>query len=319
VNFPFLPDEVRGNTRPHRPIWLFVKRPEWPDYLHLGQLEAAYSWGGRTGRWEANFSLKKPVPETIWGELQGPGFLLPDHARLDAALSRLGPTADAETRFAVLRELTTYWHGPIGAEDGLSEETCSSTPMPNALMRWYRWAGRRSAILSAQNVLLRPEPPQSEGPQPYRLRMSDSRLLFYTENQGCYFWSTLAKGEDPPVFGRAEMTGPWQPEGMTLTEHLILACLFEAILCHSPYGANCVAISRTAAEEIAAFIPPVAISPWRWLDGAAFHAGHGAFMVLTGLNSPDEQSVGIWVGAKSQTSLNFLHSIGYIDWEYAAF
>jgi hypothetical protein len=54
-------------------------------------------------------------------------------------------------------------------------------------------------------------------------------LAFCRENQGCYFWSTLPEGDDPPVFGRENDAEPWRPEAMTVSEHLILACLLEAI------------------------------------------------------------------------------------------
>ena len=59
------------------------------------------------------------------------------------------------------------------------------------------------------------------------------RLLFYVENQGVYQWSTLLEGDDPPVFGRYEGRGRWAKEGVTLSEHLILMCLFEAVMCHA--------------------------------------------------------------------------------------
>jgi hypothetical protein len=44
-------------------------------------------------------------------------------------------------------------------------------------------------------------------------------------------------GDDPPVFGRYQSTDPWAQEGVTLSEHLILACLFEAVICDAKYGA----------------------------------------------------------------------------------
>jgi hypothetical protein len=34
-----------------------------------------------------------------------------------------------------------------------------------------------------------------------------------------------------------DSTDPWEQEDITLSEHLILACLFEAVTCHAKYGA----------------------------------------------------------------------------------
>ena len=320
ARFPFLPDEVRANSRPHRPIWLFLKRPEWDDYAHVGQLEPAYSWGGKVGSWHADFDLESVLPGALWAEFHGPEFRVPDPARLDAAFKRLGQTADADTRFAVLQEFVEYWHGPIGADDGLTEGECALVPMPTMLKRWYRWVGRRSDIVSGQNFLLRPEPERAGAIQPYRLRMSDGRLFFYTENQGCYLWGTLPDGDDPPVFGRLSEADPWKPEGVTLGEHLILACLFEAILCHAPYAANSTGLDRKRVDEIAAVIPPIAIGPWRWLNGGRFHAGGGAFMVVMGADGEGDSVDSVWIGAKTQAPLAFLHSLAdIIDWDSAAF
>ena len=46
----------------------------------------------------------------------------------------------------------------------------------------------------------------------------------------------------------------------TLSEHLILACLFEAVICHAKYGAAG-ALEEERLSEIARRIPPVAIAP----------------------------------------------------------
>jgi hypothetical protein len=106
---------------------------------------------------------------------------------------------------------------------------------------------------------------------------------------------------------------------MLLSEHLILAALFEGILRCAPYGATAW-VDRRQLEEIATVIPPLAIPPWRWCGRMQFHAGGGAFMVAA-----VEAVVGgrpcsdVWIGAKEQEPLVFLRSLSGIDWNYAAF
>jgi hypothetical protein len=123
-----------------------------------------------------------------------------------------------------------------------------------------------------------------------------------------YHWSTLTHGDDPPVFGRYESTDPWELEDVTLSEHLILVCLFEALMCHATYGASISWLEEEKLSEIARTIPPVAIAPWRW--GFRFYAGRGAFMCAA------EGSV--WIGAKTEHPLQFLKPYVNDDWDYVA-
>jgi hypothetical protein len=291
-------------------IWLFVRRPEWDDYLYAGRLASPNSWGHRAGSWHVNFELSPTLPTAVWTELQGAPPADREHARLGAMLSGLGPSTTTQVRFATLRALVEYWHGKIGADDGLPDAALDGARMPAVLMQWYRWAGRRADILSGQNFLLAPD----------RLRIEDGRLFFYHENQGCYLWATLPEGDDPPVFGREDERDAWQPEGMALSEHLILAALFEAILRFAPYGAHSSWVDHRRLEEIAKIIPPLAIPPWRWNGHTQIHAGGGAFMVaIRDVLIGGQRCNDIWIGAKQQEPLLFLRSFPDIDWSFAAF
>jgi hypothetical protein len=210
-------------------------------------------------------------------------------------------SADSDTRFGVLQELVTYWHGNIAAEDGLLDETLNLFPMPQMLRRWYRFAGRRSDILSGQNFLLDPE----------GLSLEDDRLVFYRENQGVYSVATLSEGDDPPVFSRDD-TDRWAPGGMTVSEHLILACLYEAILHRAPYGGWIMGLEQEIIDEITSVIPPIAIAPWRWDMGQQFHARGGAFMTSDKYGS-------LMIAAITQEPLLFLRTYADLDWDYVAF
>jgi hypothetical protein len=162
--------------------------------------------------------------------------------------------------------------------------------------------GRRTSILSGQNLLR----------DPYQLALEDGLLWFYSENQGCHFWATHPEGDDPPVFSRVDHRLPWTLEGMALSEHLILACLFEAIACHAPYGANGM-LDQNVIDEIAGIIPPLPIASWQWTQ-ARFHAGGGAFMCVMG----GEDGGWVWIGARTHEPLLFLRNYA-VDWDYAAF
>jgi hypothetical protein len=180
--------------------------------------------------------------------------------------------------------------------------------MPAFLRRWYRWAGRRSDILSGQNFLLVPE----------RIEIEDERLLFYVENQCCYAWATLPEGDDPPVFGRVDNVGPWQAEGVALSEHLILACLFEAMF-HAPYSADAAWLDEGTLMKITTIIPRLAVPPWQWNGPTQFYAKGGAFMVSMANGDIDgKNGYSVWIGAKTQEPLLFLKP--YLDegWENVA-
>jgi hypothetical protein len=228
---------------------------------------------------------------------------------IDATLDRLkGPTT-ADDRFRVLQELVEYWHGPVSAADGMAGPELSGHRLPAPLLRWYRWAGHRRNILDRQNHLLAPSD----------LETSDGLLLFYVENQSVYQWATELTGEDPPVFGRYNRGDPWEPEGITLTEHLILACLFEAVMCHAGFGASAAWIEEGELNRIAETMPPIAVGPWRWLGPTRCYARRGAFMFASPNGvSEGRQGYSVWIGAKTRDPLQFLE--GHVDdrWDFVS-
>ena len=232
-----------------------------------------------------------------------------DHATVDVALDRLRHPINVEERLWVLQQIVAYWHGPIRPEDGFSEQALEGNSMPYPLRWWYRWAGRRSGIMSGQNFL-RP---------PNQLTIKDGLLEFYVENQYCYQWGTHIGGNDPPVLGRSETTNPWEPEGIVLSEHLILACLFEATMCHSLYGASASWLEQSVLDKIIEHIPPISINPWRWGGSARFYAKGGAFMyTMPNGEFKGKQGFSIWIGSKSERPLQSLKPYIDNDWEHVA-
>ena len=230
---------------------------------------------------------------------------------IDETLDRLkGPTT-ADDRFRVLQELVEYWHGPIGPTDGLSETELSAYRMPALLRRWYRWAGQLMGDLFHQNHLLAPT----------ALEVKDELLVFYGENQWVYEWATEFEGDDPPVFGRYNHEQRWEPEGVTLSQHLILASLFEGVIT-APHGASAACLAEGKLAQIVETVPPIAVGPWRWID-ARFYEYGGAFMVAAPNAAPngvaaERQGFSVWLGAKTAAPLRFLTEFVDDAWEYVS-
>lgn len=220
-----------------------------------------------------------------------------------------------EDRLAILQQLIEFWHGPIRPEDGMNDADMTSQPLPLPLRWWYRFAGKRAEIMSGQNILFVPRDFQHR----YRmLQVVNGRLFFYVENQGVYQWSTLPHGDDPPVFGRYEGRGRWAKEGVTLSKHLILMCLFEAVMCHATYEASVSWLPEHKLREIIHNIPPLAVGPWRWTDTTFFARG-GAFMCTARYPAADRtKAYSVWIGAKTREPLQFLKPLVDDRWERAA-
>ncbi|SRR5579883_1603182 len=307
----FVPPQLTSRHA-DRPIHLLVRPSDSGRHLYVGELSPACRFKIRSDKGnhgEAYFSLSPALPSDVWGEIGGyqPGDL--DHASIDSALERLRQPLDVEERLWVLRRLVAYWHGPIRPEDGFREDDLEKLKIPYPLRWWYRWAGRRREVMSGQNHLLDPD----------RLMAKDDRLVFYGENQWCYEWATLFEGDDPPVYGREDDGDPWEPEGILLSEHLILACLFEATTCHSRYGAAASWLEESILNRIIDHIPPVPINPWRWTGATRFYAGGGAFMyTMTNGQMDGKQGYSVWIGAKTEHPLQFLKPFIDDRWEYVA-
>jgi len=314
----FVPPEVVGpEAKKQRSIRLFVRPAERRDYLYLGELEPSYvqTAPGRDNHGEARFELRPALPSEIWRELDGGDFGNLDFTGVDRAFDRLHGPATIDDRLNALRALVEYWHGPIKPEDGLSDAELNGLALPRPLEWWYRHAGKRSEIMSGQNIMFLP---RDDRHKYWQLSLDGGFLHFHSENQGCHFWATLPEGDDPPVFSRSYSTAPWEQEDMSLSEHLVLTCLFEAVICHAKYGASTAWLDQDEVDEIVKIIPPIAIAPWRWM-GARFFAGRGAFMVTASNGvSGGRPGCSVWLGAKTEHPLQFLKPLVDDRWEYVA-
>jgi hypothetical protein len=312
----FVPAQAISGHESKHPIELFVRPVDARKYLYAGQLAPSHtqSFPAREGPASAAFHLKQTLPSRVWIELGGLRLGDFDYASVDAALDQLRQPTTVHDRLSILERLVNYWHGPIRPEDGMSDAEIGGLPLPMPLRWWYRWAGKRSEILGSQNRLLVPRDFEHRYDM---LRIKNGRLCFYDENQGVYGWSTLRDGEDPPVFGRYEGKGRWADERTTLSEHLILACLFEAVICHAKYRASVTWLDEDIVAAIAQSIPPLAIGPWRWLV-TSFFARRGAFMCVAPNGKVNgKRGYSVHIGAKTEHPLQFLKPFLNDRWDYA--
>lgn len=232
---------------------------------------------------------------------------------IDKALSKLTAGSSTQDRQQILQLLVEYWHGQIAPEDSIPERILTQYSLPEPLRWWYKWAGNRASIMSGQNFLLNPDELK------YRNEAENQKLVFYVENQGVYQWSTLIEGKDPPVYGRFNDDEAWQAEGILLSEHLLNVCLFEAIFCHSPFGASASYVPEDTLQKLIKEIPPIAIKGWRWTGGMGFFVKNGIFMHVAKYEASGETCHSVWIGAKSREPLAVLRPIIDDTWESVEF
>jgi hypothetical protein len=313
----FVPEEATASRNKDCAIRLFVRHPQAQKYLYAGELAPSYvlQFSLRENRGIATFKLGPSLPSSVWVQLGALRLGDLDVVALDHALDRLRQPTTVHDRLAILQRLIEFWHGPIRPEDGMTDAEMTSQPLPLPLRWWYRFAGKGTEIMSGQNILFVPRDFQNRHRM---LQIVNDRLLFYVENQGVYQWSTLTEGDDPPVFSCFEGRGRWAKERVTLSEHLILMCLFEAVMCQANYGASAAWLDEDQLAAVVAEVPPIAIRPWRW-GGTRFFAGQGAFVCVADNPADDEKRwYSVSVGAKTEQPLQFLKPLVDEKWEWVA-
>ena len=231
--------------------------------------------------------------------------------QIDQTLIQLGSVTAPQSRFEILQALVEYWHGPISALDGFTNAELKHLSLPDPLRSWYAWAGRRIEIMSGQNWFFSPQASRLH----LELSLDGGYLIFQRENQGVYEWATLSEGEDPPVFGRYRDKS-WAREEVKLSEHLILNCLFEAIVGHASHSASTAWIQP---EQLSTMVAPLWLLPipaWRWPGSMRFYFGRGAFMSVCSYRPGEESGHSVWVGAKNANALEFLRPHVDSTWDH---
>jgi len=135
------------------------------------------------------------------------------------------------------------------------------------------------------------------------------------ENQGCALWASPRQGEDPVVYERENIDGvPWEQNNLRLSEHLIITCIFEAVIA-MPFGCMACGVPEAVLSSIAETVIAVAIPAWLWFSTRVY-CGNG--IAMSALSEGDGYYT-IWLGAHSEIPLQFLHTFSSIDWDYRSF
>lgn len=230
----------------------------------------------------------------------------PNSNTLDKQLARLADETTLEERFEILKTLVEYWRGEIEPSDAYSPDELEGISIPAALENWFLWAGKFTNIMNGQNFLL----------EPSELDTCSIPFIFHEENQYCYVWATTNEEEDPPVYGREDESDPWQLEGLRVSEHLILTCIFESILHCADHRVRIGWLEEPQVAFLREHIPPVPLSPWHWLE-TTFYAGLDRFMFTTkNYNQVGTNGYTVWIGSKTEPALDFLKEIEDETWHY---
>ncbi len=80
-------------------------------------------------------------------------------------------------RFSALRDFISSWFGDVGPDDGLVVDRPSG--LPEALVEFYEWVGRRHDLLRQHHVLLSPE----------FIEPDDDYTVFWASRGGEFSWA----------------------------------------------------------------------------------------------------------------------------------
>lgn len=198
------------------------------------------------------------------------------------------------------------WYGPPKC----ALESHALPGVPAALCIWYAAEEAWHRRLATQNALLRP----------HQLAIEDGLTLFYVENQGVWHWG-YGTGADPAVFDREnEPHVPWSPTNATLSEFLVHAAMFEAILA-SEAGATAIDLDRAHYDSVVALLKPVPMTLWNWPGPESrLFIGNRILALGTVNDRPgtpitDDSLYEVFVGAKSNDDLAYLDQLD-INWQH---
>jgi hypothetical protein len=168
----FVPAQVLPSSERKYSIRLFVRPPGAEKFLYAGELAPSHVLveSINADRGAAHFYLTPTLPSKVLAELGGLRLGEMDAVALDEALDRPKQPTTVRDRLDILRQVVNFWHDPVKPEDGMSGvEQVGGVPLPLPLQFWYGWAGKRTEVMTGQNILFTPrdyrqEPyPQSRG------------------------------------------------------------------------------------------------------------------------------------------------------------
>jgi hypothetical protein len=171
-----------------------------------------------------------------------------------------------------LDRFLTYWYGPADREP--SDPAGGDRRLPRPLREWFEVTSQWSAPLAQQNTVLDGE----------SVRIEDSKLVFWVENQGVWTWAVDPDADDGQVYDReSEADQPWQRTGVRLSVFLVHVAVFEAIF-NARHGGTSAWIRPEHLSEVLAPLAPIPGTAWRWPSpGHDLYSGDG-LLALAGPN-----------------------------------
>ncbi|MDP4511925.1 hypothetical protein [Nonomuraea turcica] len=144
------------------------------------------------------------------------------------------------------------WYGPPTQ----IAEPLSVVPsfVPAALRRWHQYANSWPDKITHANYAI----PLSQ------LEVRDGKIEFWSENQGCWIWSTLPGEDNPPVFDMEPgVDSAWRETGEDLSTFLLHATVYEA-LTGAPYSLRAERLLGGQVESVIDYLSPSPFLQWRW-------------------------------------------------------
>jgi hypothetical protein len=132
------------------------------------------------------------------------------------------------------------------------------------------------------------------------LDLSQTPIVFCTENQGVYLFALEDASENPRVLARVNEPGaPWQLEDERLCRFLLQLCILEAVIC-PPYGAYACWCSEDLIKQMLERWTELDLAPWHMPDyPTRFYQNGDAFAVVI----PNDDGYTFQCGAVQSTAL----------------
>ena len=298
----YVPHAVSAGKRNPNPLLLFVRNQgDSGEYLFLGPLNLAHHIWDESAELELVHALPSRAAEQIQGWVP-PGL---SDSELERHVDILLGKPTLEQRLDALRGFAEFWHGPFEPKHGYSEAELADVTdltLPHSLHWWYRLGGKRNGVIDGFNHLV----------PPTELKVGDDgKLVFLWECQGVYAWMTEPESGDSIVWGCASEEETARDEGMTISEFLIQACVFEGIY-SAPYDAHITGLTQAEVSQILAPMRKLPFPSWHWPDyPTSFYVGPGVFAMVTA--SGDKW--GVYLGAKREEAVEYLDATD-LDWDW---
>jgi hypothetical protein len=211
---------------------------------------------------------------------------------------KYNPKDKLDAQFDCLSHFVNHWYGFITEE---REEFQCNSPMPQALLNFYKYYDVKRDNIMVQNRILGPDQLIYEG----------NRLTFMIENQGVYIWQTNVEGENPEVYISENVRQKhWLREEERLCGFLYQMLLFEAMV-GAKYHAYKDWISKDKLNSIINKWTLAPFKPLRWpgYPSQLFYIDNAIAFTF-----PNFDHFTFECGSNDSNAINFMHEFTDDTW-----